>query len=51
MKFISVTIKMKKLFSLFVAIHAATCLWAYDFEVDDLCYNIISDTIPYIVEV
>ena len=51
MKDLSKTIKMKRFFLIFVAIHAATCLWAHDFEVDDLCYNIISDTIPYTAEV
>ena len=51
MKFISNTIKMNRFFLIFVAIHAATCLWAYDFEADGLCYNIISDTIPYTAEV
>ena len=42
---------MKKLYSLFMAIHAATCLWAYDFEAGGLFYNVISDTIPYTAEV
>lgn len=42
---------MKKLCSLFMAIHAATCLWAYDFEAGGLFYNVISDTIPYTAEV
>ena len=51
MKDLSKTIKMKRFFLIFVAIHAATCLWAYDFEVDGLYYNIISDTIPYTAEI
>ena len=42
---------MKKLSFLFMAIHAATCLWAYDFEAGGLFYNVISDTIPYTAEV
>ena len=44
---------MKRFFLIIVAIHAATCLWAYDFEVDGLCYNIISisDTVAYTAEV
>ena len=42
---------MKKLCSLFMAILAATCLWAYDFEAGGLFYNVISDTIPYTAEV
>ena len=42
---------MKKLSSLFMAILAATCLWAYDFEAGGLFYNVISDTIPYTAEV
>lgn len=42
---------MKKLSSLFMAILAATYLWAYDFEAGSLFYNVISDTIPYTAEV
>lgn len=42
---------MKKLCSLFMAILAATYLWAYDFEAGGLFYNVISDTIPYTAEV
>lgn len=42
---------MKKLSSLFMAILAATCLWAYDFEAGGLFYNVISETIPYTAEV
>ena len=44
---------MKRFFLIIVAIHAATCLWAYDFEVDGLCYNIISisDSTAYTAEV
>lgn len=42
---------MKKLSSLFMAILAATYLWAYDFETGGLFYNVISDTIPYTAEV
>lgn len=42
---------MKKLSSLFMAILAATYLWAYDFEAGGLFYNVISDTIPYTAEV
>jgi hypothetical protein len=53
MKDISKTIMMKRFFLIIVAIHAATCLWAYDFEVDGLWYNIISisDTTAYTAEV
>ena len=35
---------MKKLFTLFLALVATTALWAYDFQVDSICYNITSDT-------
>ena len=34
---------MKKLFFLFVALLATTCLWAYDFEVDGIYYNYLED--------
>lgn len=42
---------MKKLLSLFVALLAATSLWAYDFQAGDLYYNITSSSAPYFVEV
>ena len=42
---------MRKLFSIFVALLAATSLWAYDFQAGDLYYNIISSIDPYTVEV
>ena len=42
---------MRKLFSLFVALLAATSLWAYDFQAGDLYYNITSSSAPYFVEV
>ena len=42
---------MRKLFPLFLLLFANTTLWAYDFQVGDLYYNITSDTIPYTVEV
>ena len=42
---------MRKLFSLFLLLFANTTLWAYDFRVGDLCYNITSQTAPYTVEV
>ena len=32
-----------KLFILFVALFATTCLWAYDFKVDGICYNIVDE--------
>ena len=35
---------MKKLFTLFLALVATTALWAYDFQVNSICYNITSDT-------
>ena len=35
---------MRKLFFLLVAIFATTCLWAHDFEVNGIYYNITSDT-------
>ena len=35
---------MRKLFSLFMALLATTSLWAYDFQVGDLCYNITSSS-------
>ena len=35
---------MKKLFFLFLALVATTSLWAYDFQVGDLYYNITSKT-------
>lgn len=40
-----------KLFTLFVALYATTCLWAYDFQSGDLYYNITSSSEPYTVEV
>ena len=40
-----------KLFSLFVALFATTCLRAYDFKSGDLYYNITSNVQPYTVEV
>lgn len=42
---------MRKLFPLFLLLFANTTLWAYDFRVGDLCYNITSQTAPYTVEV
>ena len=42
---------MKKLLSLFLALVATTCLWAYDFQSGDLYYNITSSSAPYTVEV
>ena len=42
---------MRKLFSLFVALLATTSLWAYDFQVGELYYNITSSSAPYTVEV
>ena len=42
---------MRKLFSIFVALLAATSLWAYDFQAGDLYYNITSSIEPYTVEV
>ena len=42
---------MRKLFSLFVALLATTCLWAYDFQSGDLYYNITSSSEPFAVEV
>ena len=42
---------MRKLFSLFLALVATTSLWAYDFQVGDLYYNITSSSAPYTVEV
>ena len=42
---------MRKLFSLFVALLATTCLWAQRFQVGDLYYNITSNSVPYTVEV
>ncbi len=42
---------MRKLFFLFLALVATTSLWAHDFEVGDLYYNITSDIEPYTVEV
>lgn len=35
---------MRKLLSLFFALVATTCLWAYDFQSGDLYYNITSDS-------
>ena len=34
---------MKKLFTLFLALVATTALWAYDFQVDGIYYNILTD--------
>ena len=42
---------MKKIFTLFLVLITTTTLWAYDFKVGDLCYNITSNTKPYTVEV
>ena len=42
---------MRKLFLLFWAFLATTCLWAYDFQSGDLYYNITSSSEPYAVEV
>ena len=43
---------MKKLFTLLLTLLAITSLWAYDFQLGDLYYNITNDTIaPYTVEV
>ena len=42
---------MRKLFSLFVALLATTCLWAYDFQSGDLYYKITSSSEPFTVEV
>ena len=42
---------MRKLFFLFVALLATTSLWAYDFQVGELYYNITSSSEPYTVEV
>ena len=42
---------MRKLFFLFLALVATTCLWAYEFQVGDLYYNITSSSEPYAVEV
>ena len=42
---------MRKLFFLFLALVATTSLWAYDFQVGDLYYNITSSSAPYTVEV
>ena len=36
---------MKKLFSLLLALVATTALWAYDFEVNGIYYNILTDKI------
>lgn len=41
---------MKKI-CLFLFTLMTTTLWAYDFRVGDLCYNITSQTAPYTVEV
>ncbi len=41
----------QKLFFLILALTAFFNTQAYDFQVDDLCYNITSDTEPYTVEV
>ena len=42
---------MKKIFTLFLVLITTTTLWAYDFKVGDLCYNITSNTKPYTVKV
>ena len=42
---------MKKLFTLFLALVATTAMWAYDFQIDSLCYNITSNVEPYSVQV
>ena len=42
---------MRKIFYLFVALFATTCLWAYDFKSGDLYYKITSNSEPYTVEV
>ena len=42
---------MKKILSLILALVATTCLWAYDFQLGDLYYNITSSSAPYTVEV
>ena len=42
---------MKKNFLLLLALLATTPLWAYDFQVGDLFYNITSHSEPYTVEV
>ena len=34
---------MKKLFTLLLALVATTALWAYDFQVDGIYYNILAD--------
>ena len=36
---------MKKIFTFLVALVAATALWAGDFEVDDIYYNILYNKI------
>ena len=38
-----ITIIMRKLFSLFLALVATTSLWAHDFEVDGIYYNYLED--------
>ena len=42
---------MRKLLTLLLVLVATTALWAYDFQVDDLYYNITSSSTPYTVEV
>ena len=42
---------MKKLLFIFIAIFTTHMLSAYDFKEGDLCYNIISNIVPYEVEV
>ena len=42
---------MRKLFSLFLALVATTCLWAWDFKSGDLFYKITNNSVPYTVEV
>ena len=34
---------MRKLFTVLMALFATTTLWAYDFEVDGICYNFLQD--------
>ena len=42
---------MRKIYTLLLALVATTSLWAYDFQVGNLFYNITNDTIePYTVE-
>ena len=43
--------RMKKFFSLLLALVATIALWAYDFQSGDLYYNITNSSEPYTVEV